>query len=176
MSATFTWVGRASLVGMAAFAIYYPYKLLTQFVPFSFSGPEPWAAHWIVEDTVVAPLWLRASHFGLWVPTILGTLVMVLSAIYLVILLLRQSFFELSTVRALQRVGLWAAIAGFSALVAVAFEPWLMTLLNSENTRSPRIHLESGEMGVMLTGLGLVLLAHVLKLAVMKDRENKEII
>ena len=45
MSMIFTCVGRASLVGMAAFAIYYPYKLLTQFVPFSFSGPEPWAAH-----------------------------------------------------------------------------------------------------------------------------------
>ena len=101
---------------------------------------------------------------------------MILSAIYLVFLLLRGTFFELSTVRALRRVGFWAAVAGFSALVAIAFEPWLMTILNSEDIRMPHLHLESGEMGVMLTGLGLVLLAYVLELAVIKDRENKEFI
>lgn len=170
------WIGRVFLVGLVVFAIYYPYKLLTSFVPFSFGGPESWQLHWMVEDHVLAPFWLRFTHFASWFPTMVATVIMLLAAIFLVVLLLRGAYFDFRTVKALQRVGFWAAIAGATAIFAMSFDGWLLTMMNDEYYRSITLRLESGEVGVFLVGLGLYLLARILLVATLKDKENREFV
>lgn len=107
----------------------------------------------------------------------LATQAMILIAIYLVWLIQGNVLFEPRTIQALKWVGLSAAIAGFFALIAIAFDAWWVTSWNTTQEKFPiRIHLESGEMGVLLCGLGLFLLAYVLDIAVLKKRENEEIV
>jgi len=173
MNATNTWIARLFLLGLIVFAIYYPYMLLSQFVPFAFSGDASWQSHWMVDDTAMVPFAVRFGQFMLWMPTVIATQLMLLAAIWLVLLLLRGTFFDLRTVRALQWVGAFAALAGFTALVAIMFDARIVTSYNAEYKEPIRLHLESGEVGVLLVGLGLFLLARVLMVAVLKDRENK---
>lgn len=131
----------------------------------------------MVDDTVLVPLWGRMAQFGLWLPTIIATQIMILLAIYLVWLIEREVLFERRTVRTLKWIGASAAIAAFCALVAIAIDAWWLTSWNTElPKRSIHIHLESGEMGVLLCGLGLFLLGYVLDIAVLKQRENEEMI
>lgn len=165
------------MMGLLAFAIYYPYKLLSSFVPFTFSGPGSWQQHWMVDDTALVPLWARLGQFLLWMPTAIATQIMILLALYLVWLVQREVLFERRTVRALKWVGASAAIAGVFALVAIALDAWAITRFNTEQPQYPvKVHLESGEMGVLLCGLGLFLLGYVLDIAVLKLHENEEMV
>ena len=177
MSARMRWFTRTLIAGLAVFAVYYPYMLLSSFAPFAFSGPEPWQHHWLVDDAVVVPFWGRAAHFALWMPTVIATQAMILAALRLVWLVERDVLFEHRTVRALKWVGACAATAAVSGLAAMALDGWWLTSWNVEKARLPvRVHLESGEMGVLLCGLGLFLLARVLDVAVLKRTENEAII
>lgn len=171
------WTARALLLGLLAFAIYYPYRLWTSFVPFLFSGDTSWQTHWMVDDTALVPLYWRVAELLLWTPTILATEAMIVAAIWLTVLLMRGTYFERRTVRALMVVGISAATAGVFALVAIAFDAWMITAWNEVQPRRPIAPVyESGEIGVTLTGLGLMLLAYVLDNAVDKRRENAEIV
>ena len=170
------WIARALLAGLIAFGAYYPYTFLRTMIPLAFSGPESWQFLWIVDDTALAPLGARLFHFSMWVPTVLATQGMILAAIWLVGLLLRGIYFETRTVRALQWVGGLAAVAGATALVSMSFEAWVLTAYNSGERAPIRFHFESGEIGVLLTGLGLFLLGWVLRVTVIMRRENQEIV
>lgn len=177
MSTSLRWFARALMGGLLAFAIYYPYKLATWYLSFTFGGPTAWQFHWMVDDNALVPLWGRLVQLGLWLPTIVATQIMIFLAIHLVWLIQRAVFFERRTVRALKWVGGSASVAGFFALVAIALDAWWVTAWNTElPRRSIHVHLDSGEMGVTLCGLGLLLLAFILDIAVLKQRENEEII
>lgn len=177
MPSSLLWIARATILGLLIFAVYYPYRLLSDFIPFSFSGPTSWQSHYLVDDTALVPFWGRALHFGFWMPTVIATQVMIFAAIYLVWLIQKNVLFEHRTVRALKIVGAAAAIAGVSALAAILVDGWWVTSWNTVQEQLPiRLHLESGEMGVLFTGLGVFLLALVLDVAVLKKRENEEIV
>lgn len=177
MPPSLRWFARFVMLGLAVFAIYYPYRLLTWFVPFAFSGDASWQQHWMVDDTALVPFWGRLAQFSLWLPTIIATQVMILLALYLVWLIHKEVLFERRTVNALKWVGGSAAIAGFFALVAITFDAWMITGWNTELPNRPiHVHLESGEMGVLLCGLGLFLFGYVMEVAVLKKRENEGII
>ena len=170
-------VARATLLGLVVFAAYYPYKLLTTFVPFAFSGAASWQPHWMVDDAALVPFWGRLAQFGLWVPTMVATQIMILLAIYLVWLFQREVLFEHTTIRVLKWLGSSAALAAVFALIAFAFDAWWLTSWNTElPRRAIQFHFESGEMGVLLCGLGLFLLGHVLEIAAFKQNENEDII
>ncbi|MEO0865661.1 MAG: hypothetical protein AAFY39_13980, partial [Pseudomonadota bacterium] len=51
------WVARVFLLGLIAFAFYYPSMFLAQLVPITFSGPQGWQGIYGVDDTVLVPLW-----------------------------------------------------------------------------------------------------------------------
>jgi len=177
MPHTLRWFARVVMLGLAAFAIYYPYKLLVAFVPFAFSGDASWQKHWMVDDTALVPFWGRLTQFGLWMPTVIATQVMILLALYLVWLIHKEVLFERRTVTALKWVGGSAALAAFFSLIAMTFDPWWVTSWNTELPNRPiHFHFESGEMGVLLCGLGLFLFGYVMDIAVLKKRENEEMI
>lgn len=170
------WVARLFLVGLVIFAVYYPWTFLYYQWSFSFSGPEGWQGHWMVDQSALVPFGHRLMFFVIWLPAVVATELMVLFAIWLSVLVLRGIHFELSTVRALQRVGLSAAVAGASMIVAMCFADWMLTAYNAENIRPIRLHLESGEIGVFLSGAGVYLLGHVVKVTALMARENKEFV
>jgi len=173
---THIWIARLFLVGLAVFAFYYPYMFFTTGWPYAFAGPESWQGYWIVEDDVLVPFPARLGQFLMWLPTVLATQGMTLVSMWLVILLIRGIYFEPRTVRALQWVGALAALAGATSLIAQTFNPWLLTLYNADKHWPIRFHFDSGEIGVLLVGLGLFLLGRVLHLTVLLNRENKEFV
>lgn len=170
-------IGVITLLGLIAFAIYYPYKLWTGFVMWEFSGDTSWQGHWMVDDTVIAPLSYRLMHFAIWVPTILATQIMLFAAIRVVVRMLRGAVFERRTVRALQVLGICAAVSALTNLGAMAVDPWILTGLNAPENQWPmRFRLDTGETGVLLVGLGLLILGWVIDLAAFKAQENREMI
>lgn len=170
------WIARTFLIGLGVFAVYYPYFFFSTAWPYAFAGPESWQAYWLVEDDVLVPFAARAGQFVMWLPTVLATQGMILAAMWLVLLLLRGIYFEVRTVRALKWVGALAALAGSTSLIGQAFNPWVLTLFNSDKRLPVRFHFDSGEIGVLLVGLGLFLLGHVLHVTVILNRENKEFV
>jgi len=177
MPRSLRWFARAVMLGLAVFAVYYPYKFLVSSLPFAFSGDPSWQVHWMVDDTALVPFWARLAHFGLWIPTVVGTQIMIFLALYLVWLIHREVLFESRTVMALKWVGGSAVIAAFFALIAMALDAWWITSWNTELEKQPiHLRLESGEMGVLLCGLGLFLLGYVMDIAVLKKRENEGMI
>ena len=172
----YMWVARIGLLGLVAFALYYPWTFLAYNIPLHFSGPGSWQQIYIVDATAEVPLWWRSLYFCMWLPAVIATQVFILSAIRVTVLVLRGTYFEEATVRTLQWVGATAAVAGLGILAAGSFSGWMLTAYNAENRAPVRLFIESGEMGVLCAGLGLFLFAHVLKVTVLMDRENKEII
>lgn len=170
------WITRALALGLFAFAIYYPYKFLATMVPFDFGGPEAWQNHWMIDpDAPITAAW-QALHFFIWVPSVLATEAMLLAALWLTVLLMRGVTFDGRVVRMMQAIGLLAVLAAALWLAAAPFDSWMLTAFNAENVRPIRFLFDSGEIGLGIAGLGVFLLARVLHVTVLLDRENQEMI
>ncbi len=171
------WTGRALILGLAGFALYYPYRLYLYYSHMAFSGDAAWQGIWMVDDTALIPFSWRLFYVSLYLPTVLATLVMIGAAIWLTALLVQGRFFEAATVRALFVVGLSACLAGTLSSLAIPFDAWLLTAWNTDLPRRPiQLVFDSGEIGNALTGMGMMLMAHVLRTAADKHRENSEIV
>lgn len=172
----YLWLARLLLAGLVVFALFYPYRFFGWAIPFAFSGPEGWQSHWLVEDHVRVPFGVRLGHFLMWMPTVLATQAMIFAAIWFTVLILRGALFERRTVLALQWVGLCAALTSATALAALPFDGWILTRYNTDHVRGIRFYFDSGEIGVLLVGLGVFLLGRVLMVTVILDRENREFV
>ena len=161
---------------MAVFLVYYLYRSLGQLIPFAFTQPDLWETHWLVKGDVTIPMWLRLAYFAVWMISITATAVMLLAALYLVNLIRTGTYFELRTIRALQRVGLCAVIAGLAIIFASSLWAWMVTLMNVSDTRSIRFVYDSSEAGVALLGLGMFLLGWILKYVLLMQRENEAMV
>lgn len=164
------------MAGLLIFAIYYPYKFFFQMIPLDFSGPTGWQEIYMVDDDVLVPLAARTAHFIKWIPSVLFTELMVVMALYLVHLIYRGVYFCDRTARALQWVGGLGALAALATLLSISFEAWMLTRFNAEHVAPIKFQFDSGEMGVLLAGLGVFMLGWVFRVAMFKDKENREII
>ena len=165
-----------SFVGVLVFALYYPYKFFYEMWSLNFVGPKGWQVFYFVEDDVEVPFWARLGHFTMWLPSFIATQTSLLAALYLIWRVYRQIYFEMQTITALQIAGIGAAVGAACNLIAGSFDGWLLTRFNSDENFPISFRLESGEMGVLLTGIGLFLLAWVTRLALLKRVENSEMI
>lgn len=165
-----------SFVGVLVFALYYPYRFFNWMWVLDFSGPKGWQVLYFVENDVEVPFLTRLAHFVMWLPSLIATQISLLAALYLIWRVYRQIVFEMQTITALQIAGIAAAVGAACNLLAGSFDGWLLTRFNSDENFPIRFRLESGEMGVLLTGIGLFLLAWVTRLALMKRTENSEMI
>ncbi len=169
-------IGPLAFIGVLIFALYYPYMFLTWMWKFDFSGPTSWQFLYIVDDDAEVPFAPRLFHFLMWLPSAIATQVSLVAALYLIWRVLRHAYFEMGTVTALQVAGIAAAIGAACNLIAASFEGWLLTRFNAEETLPIQFRLDSGETGVLLTGIGLFLLGWVVRLATIKRTENSEMI
>jgi hypothetical protein len=169
-------LGWVVMVALAIFAAYYVWKFLSTTIPFAFSGPEPWRRIPGIGLDVSVPLWLRAGWFAMWLPSAIATLGMLLSGIRLIWRFLNTDFFTLGTVRGLTWTGGFAAFAGGWSLLAWSFEPVILTLYSNGFQRGFAFRYDSGEIGLFLIGLGVVMLGMVLRLSMVLNAENKEIV
>lgn len=169
-------VTAALLIGLVLFAVYYPYTFFRHTVAFAFTKPELWQSQPYVDPFVIVPAGQRAIYFMVWMVPMLATQAMLLAAIWFCVMLLRGVYFALPTIRALQWVGVFGTLAGVTALGALALNPWMLTMTNAQNHHGPRLVYQSGEIGVLLVGLGVFLVAWVMRLAMKLQSENKEFI
>ena len=164
------------LLGVLAFTLYYPYRLFNWMWLLDFSGPSGWQVLYFVEDGVEVPFRARLLHFAMWMPSFVATQISLLAALYLIWRVFKQAYFEVQTITALQVAGIASAVGAACNLFAGSIEGWFLTQFNNDEKFPIHFRFDSGEMGVILTGIGLFLLGWVIRLAVLKRTENSEII
>lgn len=164
------------LIGLVLFSLYYPYSFFWHMWAFAFADPDRWQSMPFVDPGVIIPMGQRVIYFLVWMVPMLATQAMLLAAIWFCVKLLQGVYFELPTIRALQWVGVFGTLAGAGVLGALALNPWMLTMTNVQNTHGPRPIYQSGEIGVLLVGLGVFLVAWVMRLVMSLQSENKEFI
>ncbi len=170
------WIAFGFLIAVIVFAIYYPYKFFSTSVSLHLSGPTSWQPYWWGQNDALIPLATRLGAFSIYLPAVIATQAMLLCVIWLTVLLIRGDFFSLRSVRLLTLVGGLAAAAGLFGLVGWAVTDWYILSFNPDHAIPFKLRYDSGEMGVAFAGLGLFLLGRVLRLVMLLDHENKEII
>jgi|GEM_PF-6829562 len=169
-------VGQIIQAGMFVFLLYYVYKFLGTVIPFAFTKPELWNSHWMVNGDVTVPMGARVVFFLMWSVAALATCIMVAFAIWAVQLVRMGQFFEQGTIRCLRYLGISTALAAATVTIGSSIEPWMITRFNETDKRDIFFWYDSGEVGLFLTGLGLILLAWMMKVAHVAQRENREFV
>jgi hypothetical protein len=165
-----------AIASLAVFLIYYPYRFLTDIIPFAFTNPEMWQTHWMVEHDVVIPNSIRFAYFGLWIMPVIATVLMTAVSMHFFYLIRRGVYFDHRIVRDIQLLGTFAAIAGAGVTLGYSLSPWLLTIMNSEERRDIHFGYEPSEISLILTGVGLFIAGWIWKVVVLKDQENKEFV
>lgn len=164
------------LIAIAFFLIYYTYRWVSSTIGLDLSGDAGWQWLFAVEDDVLVPLWARVGHILLWLPTVIATIAMILSAMVFVWRIRQGAYFTENTIRSVQMVGVLAAIAGAMAQISFSFDGWWLTQFNAAHKIPISFRFLPGEMGVFLVGFGIFMLGWVLRSAMVKKLENSEII
>jgi len=166
----------AILAAMGVFLIYYSYRAIGFLVEFSFLDHSLWEKHYLVRGDVVIPTWLRVSYFMAWMFPISATAIMLLVTMYLTNLIRSGGHFSIQMIRALQRVGVFAVIAGATLMGATSVWAWMITYQNTAERRSPYLNYDSAQVGIILLGVGIFMLGWVLKTALLMRQENEEFV
>lgn len=173
-------ISRLSLFLIACFVgfvIMYLYRFFVGIIPFAFSALEMWNTHWMVDKGVEIPMYWRIVFFAMWMFTVIATVLMGCCAIWVVNLIRKGVYFERRTIWGLGLLGLFGVLSGIGKIVGASFEPWVITRFNgAETQRDIYFWYSSADIGVTLIGASVVLLAWVLRVAVLTDLENKEFV
>lgn len=161
-----------AIIGVVTFGAYYIYRFLDAMIPLNFHGDEGWQVLWFIEENIFAPFGARLVHFLMWMPTVFVTIGMLACALNVFRLVLRGRYFDPKTINSVKWVGILASLSGIFNFIASAVEAWWLTQFNPERAEI-HFRIDSGEMGVLLIGIGVFLLAWVLQVAHLLDHENK---
>jgi hypothetical protein len=165
------------MVCFAGFVVVYLYRFLVGMIPFSFTAPELWNTHWMMDKGMQIPMYWRVGFFAMWMFTVISTALMGLCAIWVVNLIRMGVYFERRTILGLGLLGVFGVLSGVGKIIGASFEPWFLTRFNSvETQRDIYFWYSSADIGVSLIGVSVVLLAWVLRVAVLTDVENKEFV
>lgn len=165
------------IICFVAFVIVYLYRFLSLVIPFAFTQPEIWNTLPTVDEGTEIPTYWRVVFFGMWMFTVIATALMACCAIWVVNLIRKGVYFERRTIWGLGLLGLFGVLSGLGKIVGASFEPWIITRFNTAETQSDiYFWYSSAEIGVTLIGASVVLLAWVLRVAVLTDMENKEFV
>ena len=165
------------LAAFVGFLILYLYRFFNSIIPFAFSDPQLWNTHWMVDQGAEIPTTWRSVFFAMWMVTAIFTSLMGLCAISVVNLIRQGVYFERRTILGLRYLGGFAALSGLGKIMGGSLEPWVITRFNTAETqRDIFFWYSSSDLGIILIGLSIVLLAWVLSVAVLTDLENKEFV
>ncbi len=164
------------LAAMGVFLVYYLYRAIGFLIEFSFLDHSLWEDHYMVRGDVLIPMWLRVSYFLAWMFPISATAFMLSVTMYLTNLIRSGGHFSIQMIRALQRVGVSAVIAGATLMGATSVWAWMITYENTVERRSPYFYYDSAQIGIILLGVGIFMLGWVLKTALLMRQENEEFV
>jgi hypothetical protein len=166
-----------AMVLMVPVMIYYPYHGLWWNLELSFLDMGKWTRNsaWVHPSAEIA-MTTRVVFFVLWViPTILGLLGYL--AGFRALLLFRQGIvFDTRIASRLFWMGVFISSSSFIALVAGAVSPMIRSWHNPAGPLPLRIWYDSGNFGLMFSGLAFVFLGIVLREAINIARENEEFV
>lgn len=167
------WFSTVVVIALVIFLAYYLYRSVWFLIEFSFLDHSLWERHYLVRGAVEIPIWLRIAYFMVWMVAISATTVMLLMAIWFANLIRSGAHFSVQMIKALQRVGVSAVIAGFAIMAASSCWAWMITYQNAAERLGLSFQYDEGEAGIMLIGAGIMILAWVLKSALLMRQENE---
>ncbi len=123
------WSG-VTLVPMAAFLIYYIYESMTRFISRSFTNPEFWENHWMIDKDVTLDLTTRTLYFIGWMPVIFLSCLSILVGMYLLNRLRQGLFFNTTNARLIQLLG---GVSVVTVILDTLMESVSVVLITAQN-------------------------------------------
>ncbi len=163
-----------ALIGIGAFALYYPTIFVIRGIEANLQGDLSWRYWRGVDFYTPVPFFYRLGNILKYLPAVLFTEAMLIFAMLALWRIRGGRYFEHGTIIAVQWCGVCAALAAFTGLSGYAIEAWYVTAYNPTGRAPVHFVWDSGEIGVFLAGLGVALIAWVLRLIAGLDRDNQE--
>ncbi len=164
------------MAGSVIFMLYYPYRVLSEVIPFAFTQPDLWENHWLVKYEGDIPFFLRFGYFILWLVPIIATICMTAIAIHFFNLFRQGMYFDFRIVRDIQLLGICSFVAGAGVMLGYSLSNWLIAYMNTVDRQGIHFGYDPTEVSLVLTGLGLYLGGWILKSVVLQDQENREFV
>ena len=164
----------ALMIPTAIYLIYYIYESFSRFIARSFTHPEFWENHWMIDEGIKLSLNVRVIYFFGWMPTIIASIISILFGLYILNRLRKGLFFDMRTAWAVQMLG------GMSVLVIILdtiMESITVVLITSQNADGGwRLAYQYDPTDIKSLILAAVIFTFgwMMREAMMIDQEHKE--
>jgi|GEM_PF-2092009 len=161
------------IVPMALYLAYYIYESFSRFISRSFTHPEFWENHWMIDEGVKLSLNIRIMYFIGWMPTIITSIVSIGFALYLLNRLRKGLFFDTRTAWAVQMVGaLGVAVIVFDTIME-SVSATLMTSLNADGGWPLQYQYDPTDIKSLILTLVIFAFGWMMGEAIKIDQEHK---
>ncbi len=162
------------MIPLAVYLVYYTYESFDRFISRSFTHPEFWENHWMIDEGVKLGLNTRMMYFFNWMPTIIVSIISICFGLHLLNRLRKGLFFDLRTAWAVQMLG------GVSILVIIldtVAETMAATLITSQNVDGGwplRYQYDPTDIKSLILCLVIFMFGWIMREAMAIDQEHKE--
>ena len=162
------------MLPMVGFLIYYIYESFSRFISRSFTRPEFWENHWMIDQGVSLDFTIRATYFFGWMPVIIMSCITIVLGLYLLNRLRQGLFFNSRNARAIQFLG---GLSVATVLLETLMESLTVVLITSQNSDGGRpfsYQYDPTDIKALILYLVIFTFGWMMDEAIKIDREHKE--
>lgn len=167
------WSG-VLMLPTAGFLIYYTYESMTRFISRSFTHPEFWENHWMIDKTVTLDLTTRTLYFFSWMPVILLSCLSMVVGLYLLNRMRLGLFFNSGTARAIQVLGGLSVLVIILDTIMESLTVVIITAQNADGGRSFAYQYDPTDIKALIVYLVIFTFGWMMREAILIDQEHKE--
>lgn len=166
------WSGML-MIPTAGFLIYYIYESMTRFISRSFTHPEFWENHWMIDKDVSLDLTTRTIYFISWMPVIFFSCLSTIAGLYLLNRMRQGLFFNIGTARAVQVLGGLSVLVVILDTVMESFSVVLVTAQNADGGRPFSYQYDPTDIKALTLYLVIFTFGWMMQEAIQIDQEHK---
>ena len=160
----------------AGYLIYYIYESLTRFISRSFTHPEFWNNHWMIDKGVSLSLTTRTTYFFGWMPVIALSCLSIMVGLYLLNRMRNGLFFNVGTARAVQILGATSILTVILDTFMESATVVLITAQNADGGKSLAYQYDPTDIKALVLHLVILTFGWMMREAIEIDQEHKEFV
>ena len=162
------------MLPVGVYLIYYIYESLSRFISRSFTHPEWWYTHWMVDEGIKAALATRTLYFVGWMPIIIVSAMSTIAGLYLLNRIRKGLFFDLHTGWAIQMLGGLSVVTIILDTIMEAVSVVLITSQNADGGLPFRYQYDPTDIKMLILSIVIFIIGWIMREAIMIDQENRE--